>query len=218
MSDVPHFFILNSCSCLLGELCELHVKSSEFTTVRSRRILTPFANIPGTSYQDDPKIGVCKKSKLDYFPFNLNIVNSREQFNFDFANEHRYCKSNVVDVSDEKCSEANQLTILPPSSNKLSPLSRDLASNISVPTPLESIYTVSRMLWEDLTGSSKRRLQSVEEGREECVKHISKRQVKNAEKMLRAAFREFYRGLTLLASFRFVARALIRILVFQTRT
>lgn len=70
-----------------------------------------------------------------------------------------------------------------------------LAMRIDIPatTPTKTIAAVTTMLWEDLVNNPKK----VGGG-----EHINRKKVQCAEKMIRGAFVELYRGLGLLKTYR----------------
>lgn len=72
-----------------------------------------------------------------------------------------------------------------------------VAMRIDIPatTPTRTIAAVTSMLWEDLVNNPKK------DGPRE---YINKKKIQCAEKMIRSAFVELYRGLGLLKTYRFV--------------
>lgn len=68
--------------------------------------------------------------------------------------------------------------------------------DIPATTPTRTIAAVTSMLWEDLVNNPKK------DGPRE---YINKKKIQCAEKMIRSAFVELYRGLGLLKTYRFVA-------------
>lgn len=71
-----------------------------------------------------------------------------------------------------------------------------LRINIPATTPSRAIAAVTSMLWEDLVNNSKNELGSTGE-------FNSRKKIQCAEKMIRGAFVELYRGLGLLKTYRF---------------
>lgn len=73
-----------------------------------------------------------------------------------------------------------------------------MAMRIDIPatTPTRTIAAVTSMLWEDLVNNPKK----LEGGGE----YINRKKIQCAEKMIRGAFVELYRGLGLLKTYRYV--------------
>lgn len=72
-----------------------------------------------------------------------------------------------------------------------------MAMRIDIPaiTPTRSISAVTSMLWEDLVNNPKK---------EGSPDSITRKKIQCAEKMIRSAFVELYRGLGLLKTYRFL--------------
>ena len=77
-----------------------------------------------------------------------------------------------------------------------------MAMRIDIPTttPTRTISAVTSMLWEDLVNNPKK------DGHGE---YINRKKIQCAEKMIRGAFVELYRGLGLLKTYRYINSSLI---------
>lgn len=73
--------------------------------------------------------------------------------------------------------------------------------NIPATTPGRVITAVTTTLWEDLVSNPKK------EGRK--GEHVNRRKVEGAEKMIRGAFVELYKGLGLLKTYRLSTNPII---------
>lgn len=74
-----------------------------------------------------------------------------------------------------------------------------MAMRIDIPatTPTRTISAITSMLWEDLVNNPKKEAAPAGD-------FINKKKVQCAEKMIRGAFVELYRGLGLLKTYRFL--------------
>ncbi|XP_077227434.1 phosphate transporter PHO1-like [Tasmannia lanceolata] len=102
---------------------------------------------------------------------------------------------NMVEPGVVKASEGEDVGFITSKRSNKDKKNRIMAMQIDIPatTPMQTITAITKMLREDL---------QIDSNREKSSDFVNRKKIQSAEKMIRAAFVELYRGLGLLETYR----------------